>query len=709
MNQTPDAFDAVFSEQDAARMEAEQREQAQTRLSALGHSLMSEFSDAEKARALFELRWLDDLMQYRGQYPEDVRVRLKDTSSSQVFYRMTTTKVDTMVARLMDLLFPARSKNWSIAATPDPMIPEAVIMEAVRPELEAKTAAFMQEAMQGLQAQGIAPDELAVQKLQAQAQQQALSEINMDAVRRKIATERAESMETVIDDQLKEAPAGGSNGGMNRPSWQQNCKAVIHSACLYGMGVLKGPLVEKRAVTRMTPVAGEDGTAWQEGANTVLAPYHEAVSLWNVYPDPGAVTPRELRFVWQVHLKTDKEVWDLSTFPGFDGAVISRYLKDNPEGDAALSQWEAQLRTLNEGNTGGAYLNRRYRVYERWGYLTGQELRDSGNTVADDDLPKVFPANVWLLGDRVIKAMINPLEGVDIPYFFYPYKADETAFWPEGIACAIRAPQAGINAAVRATQDNAVMSSGPIIGVNMQALAEGEDPTDLQARRILLFDRGGTNLDQAFRAVTVPSCIEHNLTLIKFWQEAADEMSTPRFNSGDGRVSGAGETASGLSMLMGASNILLKDHVKDFDDHVTGPFIRSMYRWNMQWNPREDIKGDYEVTATGSQSLIAKEVRAQQIPGVMVMLQNPLFGNRIKEDELLKVALEQTDLPAERLLRTDDEAREHQQQQMLMAAQVQAEASSQALVAELQKQGASPEQIQQQLLVLLAAQQGGMQ
>ncbi|MEG2005766.1 MAG: hypothetical protein RR014_07005, partial [Bilophila sp.] len=152
------------------------------------------------------------------------------------------------------------------------------------------------------------------------------------------------------------------------------------------------------------------------------------------------------------------------------------------------------------------------------------------------------------------------------------------------------------------------------------------------------------------------------------------------------------------------SNILLKDHVKDFDDTVTAPFIRAMYRWNMMWNQREDIKGDYEVSATGSQSLIAKEVRAQQIPGVMAMLQNPEFSTYIKQSELVKVSLEQTDLPSERLLRTDDEAKEYQQQQMHMQTQAQAEATTQALVAELQKQGATPEQIQQKMLLLLAQQ-----
>ena len=36
--------------------------------------------------------------------------------------------------------------------------------------------------------------------------------------------------------------------------------------------------------------------------------------------------------------------------------------------------------------------------------------------------------------DTIIKAMVNPLEGVDIPYYWYPYERDDSTFWPEGIA-----------------------------------------------------------------------------------------------------------------------------------------------------------------------------------------------------------------------------------------------------------------------------------
>ena len=95
---------------------------------ALAARLKAELDDAMAARKMVETRWLDDLRQYRGQYPEDVRERLRRHKRSQVYYRLTTQKVNTLVARLMDLLFPQKSKNWGIDPTPDPLLPEDVIM-----------------------------------------------------------------------------------------------------------------------------------------------------------------------------------------------------------------------------------------------------------------------------------------------------------------------------------------------------------------------------------------------------------------------------------------------------------------------------------------------------------------------------------------------------------------------------------------------------
>jgi hypothetical protein len=645
-------------------------------------------------------------MQYRGQYPPDVLASLKKAKRSSVYYRLTTNKVNTMTARLMDLLFPARQKNWSLEPTPDPDLPRDILLQDMQEEITAKAQGILQGVIGQMQAEGIMPDEFTMQKMNAQAFEQAIAEADTSQNRVRIAEKRAAEMERTVDDQLKEA----SVSGQRRPSWQQNCRAVIKSACLYGMGVLKGPLVEKVSTKKFVPVQDEFGnTSWQEEVvGEKLRPYHEAISIWNVFPDPSAVTPEELRYVWQSHLKTDKDLLDLSVFPGFRQDIIRDYIRLFPEGDAQPTQWESQARQINGDNSGASLrLANRYRVYERWGYVSGKDLAEAGIEVEDE--ANVYPANMWMLGDKVIKAVINPLEGVDIPYFFYPFQPDETSFWPEGIASMLRAPQAGINASVRAMQDNAGASSGPVYGINVAALSPGEDVLEMLNNRLFLFERSGMTLDQAFRAVTVPSCIEHNLTLAKFWQEAGDEISTPRFNTGDGRVSGAGETASGLSMLMGAANILLKDHIKDFDDTIVTPFIRAMFRWNMQWNENEAIKGDYEIVSTGSQSLISKEVRAQQIPVVMNMLQSPLFASRIKADALVEVALEQTDLPADRLLRSEEEAKQYEAEQMQMQSASMAAAQVQELTAELEKRGATPDIIQQQLVDRLAQASTGQQ
>lgn len=668
---------------------------------ALAVQLRAEYDEAERARGMVNLRWLEDLRQYRGMYAPEVLARIKKTKRAKVYYRMTTAKINTMTARLMDLLFPQRTKNWAIEPTPDPMLPDDVVMQDLQDEISAVAEQIMGQTMQDLQAQNTVPDMWAAQNLMTEAFQQAFQQVDTTSARVRIAKDRATAMERVIDDQLRECNANGQR----RPSWQQNCRSVVKSACLYGMGVLKGPLVERVETKRFAPTKDENGnTVWSEQVfSTDLRPYHEAVSVWDIFPDPGARLPAELRFVWQLHMMTDKDLLELSNFPGFNGQSIKKYIQENPDGDAQLSAWESQVRDLNEDNLGGgALLKNRYRVYERWGFLSGRELAAAGADIGEEQQSNVYSSNVWLLGDSIIKAMVNPLEGVDIPYFFYPYQGDDTSFWPEGIAYQLRAPQAGINAAVRAMQDNAGASSGPIYGINMACLAPGEDPLEMQANKIFLFDKHGINLSQAFQAVTVPSAIEHNLALTNFWQQGADEVSTPRFNQGDGNIAGAGKTASGLSMLMGASNILLKDHVKDFDDCIVAPFIRSMFRWNMQWNPREDIKGDFEVVASGSQSMIAKEVRAQQVPALISYMGIPAFAPYIRAEKLLEVALEQTDLPAERILRNEEEAKQYEEQQMREQAQAQAQAQTEALLEQLQRQGMTPEQIQQQMLLLLA-------
>jgi len=197
------------------------------------------------------------------------------------------------------------------------------------------------------------------------------------------------------------------------------------------------------------------------------------------------------------------------------------------------------------------------------------------------------------------------------------------------------------------------------------------------------------------------------MNLIKFVSDFADETTSPRFMQGDGRVKGAGETASGLSMLMGAANVNLGDLVLFFDQQITSPFITALYDWEMQFNPRSEIKGDFSVLAVGSASLVAKEVQAQQLLGFAQTTAAPRYAGRVKDDVMIRKISQSMDIDADELVRTEEEYQQWQNQQAVLAAKAQL----QAVVETMESKGIPVRQVLEQALMqaMGAMQQGAGQ
>ena len=101
-------------------------EQPGNPLDPIGHDLLGEFKTAQTLRIDLESRWLSDLRQYKGLYePEELAVM---TGRSQAFLRKTRVKVESVDARMMDLLFPAnRERNYDVQSTPEPSLPTPMI------------------------------------------------------------------------------------------------------------------------------------------------------------------------------------------------------------------------------------------------------------------------------------------------------------------------------------------------------------------------------------------------------------------------------------------------------------------------------------------------------------------------------------------------------------------------------------------------------
>jgi hypothetical protein len=64
---------------------------------------------------------------------------------------------------------------------------------------------------------------------------------------------------------------------------------------------------------------------------------------------------------------------------------------------------------------------------------------------------------------------------------------------------------------------------------------------------------------------------------------------------------------------MSAAQVTFKDQLFSLDDDVQGPFLESAYHWNMQFNPKQEIKGDFNVVVKGTSSLVAREIRASNL------------------------------------------------------------------------------------------------
>lgn len=561
----------------------------------LGTDLLMEFEQAKTFRLTAEQRWLRDLRQYKGIYEPDEEVRMKGSKS---FMRKTRVKVESVDARLTDLLFPAnRERNYSVGATPEPSIPDIVKTE-INNRL---TQLFQRQPNQNELKQGI----------------------------RAFVDEAAKKMENRIDDQLIEA------------KYRDVARKVIHSGDLYGTGIMKGPLVERR--TRLSYV-WKDNKFVQENTS-FAAPFIADVPIWRFYPDMTVTELKDCRYAWEHHRLSRADLVELATRKTFDRSTIETYINTHPEGAIVMMNYEQHIRIMGEQmRINSSHKTGQYDVYERWGYLTGEKLKQAGVDVPEDRMHEAFFSNIWMTPEgSVIKAIIAPIEGVVWPYKMFYYDKDETSIFGEGIAAIMRDDQTMINATVRMILDNAAVTAGPQFEVFVPAFPPQADLTSIYPGKV--WPRTGGDFQYpAIRELQFNGHLPELSQILKLFDENADEtLAIPKFTYGDNPQGGAAATMGGLSMLLGQANIALKDLVANFDEGITKPLITDLYHWNMKFSSDNTIKGDFDVNAKGASSLIAKEVRANTLAQFSATLQ-PEERQWVKWDELTRQKAEVADL-----------------------------------------------------------------
>jgi hypothetical protein len=609
-------------------------EPAEHALDALGTELLAEFARAELDRRLTEERWLQDLRQYRGKYDPEVLAAI-GAKRSKAFVRKTRVKVKTVDSRVADLLFPAGSeKNWEIDSTPVP---------SVSKEQRAMAAQQLQKLSQGQPV----PSEV-------------LDKILVDVVR-----QASKKMSKVIEDQLIEA------------RYKDVSIKTIHSGHLYGTGIMKGPLVERKIRTTFI----HEGGKWIAKNESYVVPFVDYVPIWRFYPDMNATTLEQCKYVYERHNMTKADLVELSQRKSFNSAKIINYIKSHPDGEIKLRYYDNELRIIGERTANQGNKQNQYEILERWGYVDGTKLKSIGVKVPEERCHETFFSNVWLLPNgEVIKAVLQPINGVTWPYHLYYFDKDETSIFGEGLASIMRDDQTMLNAAIRMMLDNGAITSGPMLEVTPGLLANTDRMDEMHPWKIWYRNTAQPGTP-AVKEIQLDSRLGDLSGMADRFENNADEVTAiPRYMSGESVSQGAAGTASGMSMLMGAANIVIKDLISAWDEGVTRPFLTALYRWNMQFHKDNSIKGDFDVKARGTASLVAREVRAQQLDIFSQAVANPMDAPFIKRDALLRQRAEAHELSD--IVKTEEEVKADQENPLIQMQQELTLAQAQLVVQE---------------------------
>jgi hypothetical protein len=109
-------------------------------------------------------------------------------------------------------------------------------------------------------------------------------------------------------------------------------------------------------------------------------------------------------------------------------------------------------------------------------------------------------------------------------------------------------------------------------------------------------------------------------------------------------------------MLMSAANGSIRTVVKNVDDYLLAPIGRSFFAFNMQFDFDPDIKGDLEVRANGTESLMANEVRSQRLMQFLQVASNPMLAPFAKMDYIIREIAKSMDLDPDKVTNSMQDA-----------------------------------------------------
>lgn len=570
---------------------ADERRAAQERASeanntalvtSLSAQIRKHWSSAKLAKREVERKMLDAIRAKRGEYSPDKLQELRNQGSSEIYMMLFATKARQAKALLSDVLLgTGTEKPWTVRPSPSPSLPDDV------------TASILKEVAEIVAQAEASPNPMSMQDIR-QLLRDAKDRAESDTFEE--ARVRCHRAELKMEDMLVE---GGFLEALDQ---------FLDDLTVFQTAFIKGPVIRRTGVLQWQKQP--DGTS-EPVATYVNKPHWERVDPLNIYPASWSRNVHD-GFLIERHRLSPAALSELIGVDGYSDDAIRQVLDSYAVG--GLHEWLAvDLERANAEGRSTAHMELGSDLIDAlqyWGSVPGKVLREWGMKPEEvPDESKVYEVEAWLIGDWVIKAVLNADPLARRPYFADSFERVPGAFWGISLYNTMSDCEDMCNAAARSLANNMGISSGPQVWVNNTRLPTGEDITTLYPWKIwqtISDPMGSTAAPMGFFQPT--SNAQELMTVFDRFSQLADEVTgIPRYMTGDGMAGGAGRTASGMSMMIGNAGKTTKKTLMSIDMHVINPLIESLYQFTMRYDQDQDLKGDLEVVARGAMSLMTKD------------------------------------------------------------------------------------------------------
>lgn len=642
-------------------------------------SLSSHISSAwvvnRDAKRDVEDEMIEALRTVRGQYGPETLAKIIKFGGSDQFIRITAIKCKAIIGWLRDIFLSPGERPFGIDPTP---------VSDIKPEDEEQIVKKMATEYNRLLMDlgGVKTPEMdeALEEYAEMMKGKKISEIQ------KQAREDANDNEVLVADILKEAKFD-----------KELSKAIVDIIQLKA-GIMEGPMVEIQPTLEWQE--DQEGKSRPVVTDKAVRKYYRR-SPFDVYPAPGALTPDEGDLIIKNRF-TRSQLLKFKGVKGFNEDAINLVL--DRFGDSGYMDWltidseiaDTAMDDKRSENNMGTIDCLKY-----FGSVQGKKLLEWGMSEKEVPDPYMeYEIIAYLISSIVISAKINPHPLKKRGVYKACYSNSNESFWGDSVPDVLKDIQKMGNACVRAWVANMGIASGPQQWVNTDAFPNGQDETSVYPMKVWKFTTEDLELTNGVPMGWFQPESNSNELLSAYEKifNQADEISgIPKYMSGSSDVGGAGETATGLSMLMEAATKTMKDVIGSIDQEMIVPIVEETWLSVMMYEP-EKASGDIRITARASDYLIQKDTTQARRENFLDRTNNEtdmaIIGMEGRA-EILRENVKSLKMPVDKIIpRQQDLEKKAEEQKMIGMAETIAESLNVPVEIIVQAaQGISPEKV----------------